>query len=466
MKNLKKLASVLVAVIFVFAMCVPAFAQGTGKITITNPAENQTYKIYKMFSFTPTADNSKTGYYTVEDAWENFLKGDGAEYFQINDYGTIEVTKGNLADAAKAALAYAQENSIKPVETKTTKDNRTSEETIVFDSLEFGYYLIDSSLGALCALTNTDSEKQVTEKNEAPTLDKQVKEDSTDTWGTWNDADIDQEVEYKATITVGKGAQNYVMHDKMEKGLTYVGVTSVTVGGVEVSADDYIVKTSDAITDGCTFEVEFKNEYIETLTQGTEIVVEYKAKLNKDAEIYSGSNDNEAWLEYGDKNETAHDKTNTYTYEFKLIKTDKETGDELKGAQFKLYRDKDCKNEIPVVKVSDGVYRVAEEGEQGEVIEVGTAMIKGLDADTYYLKETLAPTGYNMLKTAKEITVNAHNSDSTEYVVAEITVENSTGSLLPETGGMGTTMFYVLGGLLVVGAAILLVAKKRMAFEA
>lgn len=469
MKNMKKFLGVLLAVVLVLAMSVPTFAAGNGKITITNPVEGQTYKIYKMFSFTPTEGNIKTGYYTVEPAWENFLNGDGAAYFVKNEYGSVEVTKGNLADAAKAALAYAQDNNIDPTETKTTVADKGAEGNIVFENLDLGYYLVDSSLGALCALTNTDSEAELKEKNEAPELDKQVKEDSTDTWGEWNDDDIGKTIYYKATITVGEGAENYVMHDKMDSTLEFDGASSVTVtvDGVAVAATNYsVVETPD---DGCTFEVKFNNDYIASLTKGTEIVVEYTATLTEDAIIYTGndgeSNNNEAWLEYGDENETAHDITKTYTYKFNLKKTD-EDGNDLTGAKFRLYSDEECTNEIPVVKVSDSVYRVAVDGEVGVDIEVGKATIEGLDADTYYLKEIEAPTGYNKLTKAQVFSISEFNEGEATYTVTDVAVKNSTGSLLPETGGMGTTMFYVLGGLLVAGAAILLITKKRMAYEA
>lgn len=461
MKNMKKFASVLVAIVLVLAMSVPAFAAGTGKITITNPVEGQTYKVYKMFSFTPASGSNEGGIYEALPEWESFISGVGATYLEVKD-GTIVAKKGiDNAELAKAALAYAQDeaNGVTAVSSKVA-----GKEALVFEDLEYGYYLVDSSLGALCALTTVKDNQEITEKNDVPELDKQVKEDSTGNWGEWNDADIGQEVEYKATITVGKGVSNYIMHDKMDAGLTYVGVTSVTVNGTDIGSSNYTVNTDT--TDGCTFEVSFGDDYIATLEQGTEIVVEYKAKLNENAKIYEEGNVNDAWLEYGDNNETVHDKTTTYAYEFKLIKIDSETKEELLGAEFELYKDAACAEKIPVVKVTDGVYRVATDGEGDDVIEAGNVVIKGLDADKYYLKETKAPSGYNVLKDAKEITVNRHSDTVDEYIVAEITVENSTGSLLPETGGMGTTMFYVLGSLLVVGAAILLVTKKRMAYEA
>lgn len=468
MKNMKKFASVLVAIVLVLAMSVPTFAAETGSITIANPVEGQTYKVYEMFSFTPASGGTaEGGIYTVLTDWDGFMSGDGAAYFDVTD-DTIAVKEEiDMAELAKKALAYAQSKNIEPDATKTTVNDKGEDGTIVFDNLALGYYLVDSSLGALCALTNTNYNAKLNEKNEAPELNKQVKEDSKGDWGKWNDDDIGKTIYYKATITVGEGAENYVMHDKMDATLEFDGATSVkvTVNGSAVDATNYTITESPS--DGCTFDVEFKNDYITTLSKGTEIVVEYTATLTENAIIYAGgvdeSNDNEAWLGYGDNNETIHDTTKTYTYKFNLKKTD-ENGNELNGAKFRLYSDKGCTNEIPVVKDGDK-YRVAVDGEVGVDIEVGKIAIEGLDADTYYLKEIEAPTGYNKLTEAKVFSIDEFNEEDT-YTVLDVKVENKTGSLLPETGGMGTTMFYVLGGLLVVGAAILLVTKKRMAFEA
>ena len=134
----------------------------------------------------------------------------------------------------------------------------------------------------------------------------------------------------------------------------------------------------------------------------------------------------------------------------------------LTGAKFKLYDAATDGNEIPVVKVSDGVYRVAVAGETGVEIEAGAAQIFGLDEKTYYLEETVAPAGYNILTERVAVAIVADTVNADGILNSKINVINNAGALLPSTGGMGTTLFYVIGGLLVVCAAVLLVTRKRM----
>lgn len=129
---------------------------------------------------------------------------------------------------------------------------------------------------------------------------------------------------------------------------------------------------------------------------------------------------------------------------------------QLTGATFKLYDAETGGNEIKVVKVEDGVYRVAEDGEEGVEIEAGSVTVKGLAADaTYYLEETKAPEGYNILTKRQAVTIKVDNS-------AEAKVVNNAGTELPSTGSYGTTIFYVLGTVLVAGVLIYVVASRRV----
>ncbi len=469
MKNTKKLASVVLALVLVFAMSIPAFAATTGSIIIENAVENETYEIYKMLDFTPANEAGTAGIYKVATGWEDFFKtGAGATYFDVASADGVVTLKDGVEEAdypaiAKAAIDYADEKGI-----EATNSAKATGTTVEFTGLDLGYYAIDTTLGTICALTNTNSDFTATEKNEVPTIEKEVQEDSDGTWGEWNDADIGQKVNYKATITVKKGAVDYTMHDKMEAGLTFNNDVVVTVAGATVDAANYTVKTAD-LGDDCTFHVDFNNDYIATLAPETEIEVTYSATLNKGAEIVTETNDNETWLEYGESNNTtSSDITKTLTYYFNLDKVD-EKGNALDGAEFTLALKSSPDTLISFVKTADG-YRVAtaEDTDTTTTITVGSAKIEGLDADTYLLTETKAPEGYNLLAEAIEVVVDEATveGENVTFVPVDKDVVNKTGSLLPETGGMGTTLFYMLGGLLVVGAAMLLVTKKRMAYEA
>lgn len=465
---MKKVLAVLVSLIMIFSVSVCAFAATTGTITITNAVKDQTYTAYKVFDLVPSEDGASYQY-KVNSLWKTIIQAE-----KYNAYFTVSndlVTWSNSANDAETVQALAKmllsdaeaNDSIKGTSIKAT------DTTVTFSGLDLGYYLVDSTLGSLCALTTTNPAVDINEKNEKPSLDKQVQEDSSNAWGDKNDDDIGKTINYKAIITVQKGAQNYVMHDKMDAGLTYTGVKSVTVDSKTVDSANYTVKTS-GFSDGCTFEIAFKDKYVQSLAAGTQIVVEYTAVLNENAKI-AEANINEAYLSYGDtnitENKTQTEKTETYTYQFQLVKT-KDDHTKIDGAKFKLYDAQTGGNEIKVVKESEGVYRVAKESEQGVEIEAGYVTIKGLDGSTtYYLEETQAPSGYNMISGRVAVKIAQENNNATvetdKYVSGGVEVVNKAGSILPSTGGIGTTIFYIVGGLMMAAALILLVTKKRMA---
>ena len=478
-KAMKKLMAALLAVAMVCAMAIPAWAAGgttagTGSITIDKAVSGETYTIYKMFdlnSYDPTAG---TYSYTVVSAWEDFFK-DGAAG---NSYITLEnghptwVKGAQAADFAKAALAYATEKNI----TATKKETATSN-TVSFTGLDLGYYLVDTSLGALCGLDTTKPNAIIDEKNEVPTIDKKVK-GSDGNWVTENTAKIGDTVEYKAVITVKTANTNYVMHDTMTDGLTFnKDSVKVTVSGADVPTTKYTLSAPG--TKGGTFSIAFDNNYIASLSANTKIEVTYNAVVNKKAKIDPDANENEAYLTFGNSQETAHDKTYTYLYQFDLIKYSGSTKKLLGGAQFKLYDAETGGNEIKLVKNEDDTYRVATATETPvayiETVAGKTVKISGLDKKVYYLEETVPPAGYNGLTQRVKVDLstgtkkvptgflsNGTYDELNASSIGGVAVVNNAGTTLPGTGGIGTTIFYVIGGGLMVAAAILLITKKRM----
>ena len=483
MKHARKLATLLLALVMVFAVGTTAFAAQEGEltggsITIDNAVSGQTYSIYQILyleSYSTDANGNATGAYAYKanSAWADWLKTQ-TSYVSIDAQGYVTwVATGDSATAefAKLAQAYAKQQSMTSDPTAVTATSTT----VSFTGLKLGYYLVDSTLGTLCSLDTTNPSVTIQEKNVAPGNEKKVEEDSTGNYGEKNDADIGQTVKFQSTITAQAGAENYVFHDKMSAGLTYTGVTSVTLNGTAVDNTDekaYTVKTSE-LGDDCTFHVVFTQAFCDTLKANDKIVISYTATVNKDAVV--GGNGNKSWLKYGENNDltTTPSETTTYTWDVDVFKYTKngETEKPLAGAKFTLSKKADGTDPIALVNESNNVYRVATKDDTNTVTEIttdstGKFTIKGLDSDTYYLTETAAPAGYNKLADPITIVIGengvVNGTTDAPQGVEEVKVLNQSGTELPSTGGMGTTIFYVLGSILVIGAVVLLVTKKRM----
>ena len=488
MKTMKRISCLLLALALILALSVTAFAEGeTGSITISDAVVGQTYTIYQILDLESYNASANAYAYKATTAWNTFINSDAIKgtYVEVDAQGYVTWKDGADAAAfAKAAQKYAKDNSI------TNQGSVTATtDTVSFTGLDLGYYLVDTTLGTLCSLDTTNPNVVMAEKNEVPTSEKEVEEDSkvgkegVNAWGKTNDADIGQTVNFKSTITAQAGAENYVFHDTMSAGLTYTGVTGITLNGTTVDASNYTVVT-EGLTDGCTFEVRFTQAFCDTLKANDQIVISYTATLNENAVIAGDGNSNTSKLSYGDNGDASHtpsgstppSTTKTYTWDVDVFKYtmngQTETG--LAGAKFTLSKNADGSNPIALVSEGNNVYRVAKTGENGTVTEIttdatGKFTIKGLDADTYYLTETAAPAGYNKLAGPVTIVIGENGvvNSTTEAPqgVEEVKVLNQSGALLPSTGGMGTTIFYVLGSVLLVGAAVLLVTKKRMSAE-
>ena len=456
MKSIKKLICMLFMLVL---SVVNVSAAEKGTITINKAIVNESYNIYKVLDL-ETYDKVNNHYiYRAASGWETFLDG-ATDYLEArNENGDKYyvwkggVDKSRAKEFAEKAYKYAKDNNITP--TMTKKATSTS---VVFDNLDLGYYLVDSSVGALLHLTTTNPTATVNEKNTLnPNVDKNVLENSTGVYGKENDDMIGSTINYKSTITTGAGYGSYVLYDKMDKGLTFnVNSVIVKIGDVVVDANNYVVKTN--VTD-YTFVIEFNDEFILKQPKNTNIDVYYTATLNKDATIEGDGNINETFLKYGNNITTDKKKTITYTYAFEIIKTNKE-GVELTGAEFILL-DK-LGNEIKVILKDEETktYRIATGNEIGVNIKAGKATIEGLDKDSYKLKEVVSPEGYNKLTSPVEFSVNGKTNDTIERT--RVNVINYTGSELPETGGIGTKLFITSGLSLVLICGLVLVTKLRL----
>ena len=536
---MKKLISLALAVLMVLSLAVAASATGTERptsgtfetvegtitingITLENNKPTATYAIYQILKV--NSFNFTTGSYDYDyanDAWETFFTaGAGKDYVGQNEQGIL-AWKGSadadrVANFAKLALAYAEANSIAPTKTTAAEPLQytVNDNSIVFSDLPLGYYLVDSTVGALCGLSTTNPDGIINSKNGIPTLEKQVQEDLGGQWGKVNTADIGQNVNFRVTIHVHDGAQNYTLHDEMEPGLKYMGnltvmirdgatgdettyeaTSEVTENGQTSTVTNYtFVPTTDADGDIHTFNVIFTPEFCKHLNTNDRLIISYTAMVTRDAEIGNGTQDNQpnvntAHLHFGEGHKTNADSTVTKTYGFDLVKTDGQNK-LLPGAKFRIYHTETstdatkAKDEVTVVPlmINNGgtqvqktdeygrlMYRKARADEPGQEIDVtnGAVRVVGLDNGVYWLEETKHPSGYNPIEGRQKFTIADNNLDAiiTNDIISTnsgVQVVNHTGSMLPETGGLGTLMFTVLGGGTALSTGVVLVTKKRM----
>ena len=471
---MKRVTSSLLALVLLLALAGTAVAEDKGSITIDNAIVGKTYTIYRIFNLNSHNTDYSAINYTVSEKWTAFFAegAPGRTYVDIDKtYGyVVWKTGASPANFAAAAIEYAADKGI-------AHDGQAvaAPGTVKFDDLALGYYLVQSDLGALCSLDTTMPNVTIKEKNSESTVDKQVQEDSTGDYGDHNDADIGQTVNFRTTINVVDGdPKNYVLHDTMSAGLTFDPASvAVTIGERTLAKDtDYTLVTSN-LTDGCTFEVKFKDG---VLKPNDVVEVAYSAEVNEYAVIGGTGNDNKTHLTYSDTPKSTGERlTKTYVWQFDVFKYAKKDKEEipLAGAQFVLY--KTVNDEKFYAQAANGkITGWTDDKEKATVFETpdnGKFVIAGLDADTYYLEETKAPDGYNRLKEPVNVVITA-NIASGKTVTATITynetatgtvrIENQTGVELPSTGGIGTTVFYVIGGLLMGVAVVLLVTRKKM----
>lgn len=519
-KAMKKLMAALLAVAMVCAMAIPAFAAGEdatagattgeGKITIDNVVTGHTYTIYRILNLEYHAD-TKAYRYTANSDWADFVEAQ-REYLVV-DTKTKAVTWAesknkttDIQDFANAAGSYAKTKPVPAVNSIEASETSRYSTSITFENLPLGWYLVVSDLnnGAICSIDTTDPNVTIKEKNGEPTIEKYVDNDKS------NNAGIGDTVNFQIDVAVLDGQpKNYVIHDAMSAGLSFnndvvvyrTRATDAGSSGTGIPLDtlikgtDYTVEKNTTCTastkiTGCTFEIKFKDD---ALKANDIITVQYTATVNANAVIGVDGNPNEAILEYNNKY-TAPSTTKTYVWEMGVHKFadlgGEDTDHALAGAKFQLYKDVVDKNVTTTMyaifsnattsEAGTSVYKLtgwtANASDATTVVtpEKGNIQFVGLDAGTYYLEETTAPTGYNKLTApitvviesilptkggAASYTVKANNVEAPDYIVR---VENKAGTELPSTGGIGTTIFYVVGGGLMVAAAILLITKKRM----
>lgn len=509
MKRMKRIMALMLAAIMMMAMSVTAFAAGgaTGTHTLTvnvkstEPAQDlkgQTINLYKLFDVTESKSGETTNYaYTVNNTYKAAL----ASVLKIGETSKDEDFVKAVADQEATIQQFANDFTAKALTdnlgaTKTSGKIEESKTSYEFTGLDAGYYLvyvtggkeIQSSLVTVDETTNT-----VNLKTEAPSIEKTA--DKT----TVNIGDV---VKYtvKGSIpdTTGYAQYVYKIHDELSTGLDFVndakgtalGAGATTVN-VTVAFTDNSVTAAGTTPTVATLDTANNRKMSLDLSEwvranqtnkGKEFTVTYYAKVNKDAVVTEKNN---AQLEYGnnptDTTTTTPSEAKTPTYPLDILKTKKDSTVKLAGAKFSLYTtEADAKNGTNPIKVTggNGNYVVdstsaTTEFESVENIEGKgyNLRVNGLAEGTYYLVETKAPDGYNKLtapvviKITKSTDTDVNNwtisKDGTVETDKIIDIANSTGSLLPSTGGRGAIAFAVIAALLVFGVVVSFIRDKR-----
>ena len=448
MKKMRKIFALLIAMVMVLGMSTMVFAAGTGSITITPPdgvdtTQTITYKIYKVFD--ADGNGSAISYKLVSG------KTTAPAGFTVDTAGNVTYsgtsTTGGLTEADIAAIAaYVASDS--PVATVTS----TGGADAVATGLANGYYYITTTTGTVVTIDSTNPNATVDDKNIIPGVDKKITGASSyDADGKKALAQVGTQVEFTATITVGKGQIGYEFNDTMTSGLTYVA-DSLTVTGIPAAG-------YTATASGQSIKVEFDDDEIAKLAQGAEIVLTYKATITENA-LNDDPEKNTATISYGNNGQYTSEPSVTEVYNAQFTVTKQDGNNQpLAGAGFVI-----ANADNKYYKLDNGVVTwvdsIEDADEHVSDAQGAVAAFTGLANGTYTLVEKTVPAGYNKAAdqnfTVAEHDYTATNLEQTAQVI------NTAGSVLPSTGGIGTTIFYIIGAILVIGAGVVLVTRRRM----
>lgn len=475
---MKRFFSFMMAVVLVLSLSVTAFAAGgPGSITITNAIVDETYTVYKIFDAALTADNSGISYSVVPDsalATEMFgTTGTGADYFTYDAASGAVALKSGVSESD--LFTYLKNLEHKQ---KIGESIKATSTTVYFTELPYGYYLIDPTNGAVVTIDSTKPHADVIDKNQTTTnLDKKIKAEGDANWADATSANVGDTVNFKVEFT----ALNYKGEEKVAK--YTIEDTLTPAGWAEIDTTRIVVKvgtktleagtdyTISADTNGFEIEIPWVDDDGNFLYDpSVPVEVTYSATVlgaAASADPVAQNNENTAELTWNNTTET--DETTTKVYNMGFTKVDGTNSVPLEGAKFKLYRDQAC-TDLVCVSGSNGVYTVGGTSNEVETPEGGKVVIMGLKEGKYYLKETVAPAGYNLLTDAKPVTVGGDTPsitmkiNGTDYIVNndELTVENNTGVVLPSTGGEGTMKMITIGTIVAMAFAVLLITHKKM----
>ena len=469
MKTMRKLFRVLLALAMTLALAVPASAAETGSITITNPQGGHTYTAYKIFDVTYSGVNHSYAIGDTDAAFSTVKKYADEPANGLNLTAVADTNKYNVSiDADFSAASFAQYLKTNVDSLGTGINFTTDGNTVKASDLALGYYFVSGTSGTVCELA-TAKNIQIRDKNEVPEIKKDV--DDND-----RTVEIGQKLTYtitgKVPSTKGYDEFTYQVTDTMTEGLTFNKDVKVTIGGTDVTTDATITKNENGFVASVNM-MDYQDQI------DAPVVITYTATVNEKA-IQREKETNAATLKYSnnpaDKTTFEESSVEVDVFSFNIVinkyaANNAET--KLEGAKFVLKN-----NEGKYYKYDAATKAVTWVDDKSAATEVstdanGAARFDGLQAGTYSLEETVAPAGYNQLTQDITIVLDKNGSATIDGAASapgaahSLTtgVANSTGTVLPETGGTGTVIFVALGALAVICAGVFLVTNKRMSKE-
>ena len=476
---IKKLAILIATLTMVLCCTTTAFAAGTGSITVENAKESETYTAYKIFDVVYSTTNDKYAY-TINSSNEWF--NDVKTYAETADSKlTLTQKAGETTYVVEFQDGFSAPKFAEYLKDKT--NTKTSGVVLTVSSgkatasnLDLGYYFVKTATGALCNLTTTKPEAKIYDKNIGPEIEKTQKDDNSQV--ITGDVQLGQKINYEITgkvpSTTGYETYTYKITDTMSEGLTFNKDVKVSIDGTDVTNETGVTinyTPDDTNATGFELTIPVKN-YQEKI--GTTISVKYTATVNKNA--VAEVSKNTAKLEYSNKPGTNETGTTTpvekevYTAKVVVNKVEKGTDTKLANAEFVLYKKDTATNAVTYYKLTttagtnEAKVEWVDNATDATVLKTdtnGAAEFIGLPNGAYYLKETKAPDGYNVLTADVEITIAGNENDTTTLTHTQ-KVENNKGALLPETGGIGTIGLTALA-VAVVACALFLPKKKNRA---
>ena len=488
---MKRLFSFMMVLVLVLSLGVTVFAaENTGSITITNATVGKQYSVFKIFDATVEGDHTTYSIEPGDPFFADLFGADGTtenDYFVYHESTDVITAKNDLTDEAIKKELIKELTDLVKGKTPAADPITAQSDTVTFIGLDYGYYVITSTLGAAVTIDEVTPTAEVIDKNQKTTeLDKMIWDEdyvnddkSTGKWVEESSANVGDDVAFKVTFTATNyngdtKIEKYTINDALSSAWANINIDSikVTVGGTELAGDAFTVTpVGNDVTTGFTLNIPWVKDDKDKTSKydsPSDVEITYSATVLEAAASADPANQNNQNTVTSDWDPVG-DQTTTKVYNLGFTKVDGTNDAPLSGAKFGLYSDAGCTTPVNVTPVADtpGVYMVSSTSDSNEVITPtnGQVVIQGLEAGTYYLKETEAPAGYNKMTEAKAIVVGDEGTSTVQgYTVnnTELKIENFSGMELPSTGGKGTMMLITIGSMVAMAFAILLITHKKM----